>query len=63
MRQKMELSARLDPTALSAGLAKGASRVMAETLATQFKDQFGRAILDQLKKELPQLTTTLVSGR
>ena len=55
MRQKAEFTARLDPK----NLTKGASRIMAESLATEFKDQFGRAILDNLKKEVPNLTSLL----
>jgi hypothetical protein len=63
MRQKAELTSRLNPEAVTQNLAKGASRVVAETLATEFKNQFGRAVLEQLKKEigkeLPNLSSLL----
>jgi len=55
MRQKAEISAKLDPK----NITGNASRVVAESLANEFKSQFGRAILDQLKKEVPALTAVL----
>lgn len=55
MRQKDEFIRRFDPK----NLTKGASRVMAESLATEFKDQFGRAILENIKKEIPNLGNVL----
>ena len=52
MRQKADLSSRLDPTALSSRIAKGASKAMAETLAQEFKNEFGKSVLEQVKKEI-----------
>lgn len=60
MRQKADLSSRLDPTTLSSKITKGASRAMAETLAQEFKNQFGKSVLEQVKKQIgPNLAAVL----
>lgn len=51
--QTEKLKTRLNPNAIATKVASETSRVMAETFADKFKEQFGRAVLDQITKGIP----------
>jgi hypothetical protein len=63
-QQVSELSERLDPK----NLAGNASRAVAETFTTSFKSQLKQAIVDQIKKEFPDIESvtkllSMMSGK